>query len=364
MEDMRQTEESKRASLEFRVDSLENQNNVMRKYHAADFENARNELSQITMEKDRLVHQLRESEKTNASLLLASSSNDGLESAIDPIDLETECAKLRLENAHLLAFAADEKIRGERRLRETVAAQTASSEADIIMEQGLRMKAESTVEELTAELETFRREKKESRSNNGSGESAEYVAIRKELESAKVRIESLETENADLRSRMEGVATKYKAKIDSLATEFQKAQAKASRIEREGRRGLAVQAEIARMREEPNSTAATRAHISADDAMLGTFDDGNTSFMSSAEAFDQIQEQKKAIQEERKLYQEVLAEHDELFALLAQRDLQLACLKEALVEAVGDEAVDKATKKAEDQAISKYGNVIRVVDGP
>ena len=159
MEDMRQTEESKRASLEFRIDSLENQNDVMRKYHDAELESVRNELSQVLMEKDRLLHQLRESEKTNASLLVASSSKSALETASDVTDLESECAKLRFENAHLLAMASDNKTRAERRLREMVAAQSASIEADVIMEQELRLKAENTIQELQAEIDSLRREK-------------------------------------------------------------------------------------------------------------------------------------------------------------------------------------------------------------
>jgi hypothetical protein len=357
MEDMRQSEESKRASLEFRIDSLENQNDVMRKYHDAELENVRNELSQVTMEKNRLLHQLRESEKTNASLMLASSSSGGLESSGGEIDLESECAKLRIENAHLLAMAADDKTRAERRLREMVAAQSASNEADIILEQELRVKAESTADALQAELDTLRRQRSPTNRSNLAFRNSNS-ATSKENESLKSKIASMKAENDALRARMEDAAVRAKSKIESLSDDYEKLQVKVSRIEREGKRDMAIQAEIARMREEssifPTTTMKSPSEIL----------DRDTSYYSSSagEAFDHLQEQKRAIEEERKLYKEMLTEQDELFALLAQRDVQLSCLRDALLEAAGDEAVEQASKKAQEETVSKYGNFIEVVE--
>lgn len=359
MEDMRQTEESKRASLEFRIDSLENQNDVMRKYHDAELESVRNELSQITMEKDRLLHQLRESEKTNASLLVASSSRNALEGGdIAKTDLESECAKLRFENAHLLAMAADNKTRAERRLREMIAAQSASIEADVIMEQELRLKAESTVQALQAEIDILRREKNPSQLGLGALDNSPSLDLVKENKLLKANIEKMKSDNDSLRSQMKDAEARANSRIEALTEDYEKLQVKISRIEFDGKRDLAIQAEMVRTRDDGSELSSRK--LPPD---YNTSTGGDLSVMSSCiDAFEQIQQQKHAIQEERKLYQEVLSEQEELFALLAQRDVQLECLKNALIEAVGQEAVDKANEEAEASTISKYGNFIQVIE--
>jgi chromosome segregation ATPase len=82
--------------------------------------------------------------------------------------------------------------------------------------------------------------------------------------------------------------------------------------------------------------------------------------MSAAEAYDYIQAQRTAIQEERKLYQELLAEHDDLLALLAQQDLEKASLSAVLGEAAGQEAIDQAILQAEDNAVRQFGKYVRL----
>jgi hypothetical protein len=67
--------------------------------------------------------------------------------------------------------------------------------------------------------------------------------------------------------------------------------------------------------------------------------------LTSAEGFDLIRKQKEDIQEERKMYLELILEHDDLLALLAQHDLECACLKEALSEAIGEDAVDEGSRR-------------------
>jgi hypothetical protein len=97
--------------------------------------------------------------------------------------------------------------------------------------------------------------------------------------------------------------------------------------------------------------------------MLVTNDPAADRFESaptSAEAFDLILRHKEEIQEERKMYLEFLAEHDDLLALLAQHDLERACLKEALCEVGGDQAVDEAVRRAEEKSIAEFGKILRV----
>jgi hypothetical protein len=49
-----------------------------------------------------------------------------------------------------------------------------------------------------------------------------------------------------------------------------------------------------------------------------------------------------------------------LLALLAQHDLGPACLKEALFEAMGEDAVEEAVREAEEKSIGQFGKIIKV----
>ena len=155
MEELRMNEESKRASLDYRIGSLEDENDVLRRYHSSELETIRNELAQVGMERDRILHQLKECEKANSALVFAASTVD-TQCMENPEDLDAEISKLRIENAYLLTVAADDKARAERRLREALAAHRASVETDTILEHELRLAAESTVQSLKAQLEEYR----------------------------------------------------------------------------------------------------------------------------------------------------------------------------------------------------------------
>lgn len=82
--------------------------------------------------------------------------------------------------------------------------------------------------------------------------------------------------------------------------------------------------------------------------------------ISSVEAYDLIQKQKIAIQEEIAMYLELLAEHDDLLALLAQQDLEKASLNAALSGVAGKETVDAAMTDAEEKALKQYGKYVKL----
>jgi hypothetical protein len=347
--------------------SLEDEDDVLRKYHAGELENVRNEFAQVTMEKDRIVHQLKESEKTNAALVLAASKGENNEND-DINDIEGEIAQLRVENAHLLTVAADDKVRAERRVREVLAAHTASSEADTILEHELRIAAEATIQTLKVELEELRNEEKKEGGpldidirNKGQ---TSLDNLTKEIDFLKKDLQKLKKENSNLKTKMDQAASKAKAEIDSLTADCRKAQAKAHKLEREGRYDAAVKSEVARLRMSPGLSTPERRVTANDDWMLVSNDPATTdrfeSSLSNSEAFDLIRKQKEEIQEERRMYLEFLAEHDDLLALLAQHDLERTCLKEALCEAGLEEAVDEAVRKAEDKSVEQFGKIIRV----
>ena len=82
--------------------------------------------------------------------------------------------------------------------------------------------------------------------------------------------------------------------------------------------------------------------------------------VSASEAFDYVRKQKIAIQEERAMYLELLAEHDDLLALLAQQDLEKTSLQSALSRVAGNEAVEAAIQEAEGNALKQFGKYVRL----
>jgi DNA repair exonuclease SbcCD ATPase subunit len=360
LEDLHLAEESKGASLEYRIGSLEDENDLLRKYHAGELEDAQHELSQVTMEKDRTVHQLRELEKTNAALVYAASKEKSDDSK-DGNDLEDDIAKLRVANAHLLTVACDDKARAERKLREVLSAQMASTEADAILEHELRVNAEQTIRSLKFQLE----ELKKAGSRPSNEETSRTVhniseSTTKQIESLQQEIKQLIKENSTMKMKIEKEAAKAKAFIDKLTEECGKAQSKLHKAQRDGRFDAAVKSEASRLRMSPMVSTPERR----DDVLLLKAAPESSDTSKNAAAFDLIQKHKEEIQEERRMYMEFLAEHDDLLALLAQQDLERICLREELSNAGGQAAVDRALQRAEEKTVSQYGKIIRLAQSP
>lgn len=366
MEELRQTEDSKRASLEYRIGSLENENDVVRKYQAAELENVRNELAQVSMEKDMIMHKIKETEKTNASLVLAVSKEDR-DNSPRRNSIESECAKLRVENAHLLTVVEEEEEMVQRRLRELLSAQIASSELDVILERERRLSAEaarSILQEELNELHSDSTRFSDRKRDNGRKKSSD--SITDELNSLRSFLDTMKKENERLKITMNEEASKAKHMIDILTEECRKAQAKACKFDRDTRTELAVQSEIAKMRLPALASNGDRKSWNEDfmynSASKGPSTENYEASLPSAEAFDLIRKQKEEIQEERMMYSETLQEHDDLLALVAQQDLEKCCLREALIEVAGYQVADEAMKRAEEFAVNRYGNALQVVN--
>ena len=359
MEELRQTEDSKRASLEYRIKSLENENSVVRKYQATELDTLRNELAQITMEKDVAMHKLKESEKTNESLILATEKEEK-SNGQQQSDLHSECVKLRIENAHLLTIASEEKGKAERRLRELLSAQVASSELDVILEHERRISAENALEMLKEEMSELRNGK-----HSVSIQKTNDKFSENELHNLRTSLEKLKEENLSLKATIDSEASKTKQIIENLTDECRNAQAKALKFDRDTRTELAVQSELSKMR---TSTEAlpdpgdkkTLYEDQVDCTKDATSTNKYDTSLPSAEAFDLIKKQQKEIQEERMMYSETLQEHEDLLALVAQQDLEKSCLREALIEIAGDDVANDALKRAEEFAIIRYGNAVQV----
>ena len=142
---------------------------------------------------------------------------------------------------------------------------------------------------------------------------------------------------------------------------------RASQLEQKIHYDAQVRAEVARLQatdenfplsgREPNP-----AETSSDDEADSPLEKQRDTIIQTAQLYDVIQQQKQAIEDERNVYFELLAEHDDLLALLAQHDLVRTALIDALSQATGATGVENAIKKAEERAIAQYGKFVKLAD--
>jgi DNA repair exonuclease SbcCD ATPase subunit len=364
LEESREAEASKAASLEYRISSLEDDREVLRQFHQDELENLRNELTHVSMEKDRILHSLKESEKKNAAIVFSTSKTSESDGSASP---EAELSRLRVERAQLLTAAAEEGSRTEGRIREAVAAHVSSMEADIILERELRVAAEAAVEDIKFQMEALKEADRDEESReptdenvNDSRSESFLDELSAELKQFKEENRVISAENDKLREELETANEKSQAAIDSLTEKWRKAQAKAHMLESSDRFDAEVNVEVAKLRSNGDAAGGhPRNWIVVHENDNPARDEGPPE-LSPVEAYDLIQQQKIAIQEERAMYLELLAEHDDLLALLAQQDLEKASLNAALSRVAGPEAVRAAMTDAEENAVKKYGKYLKL----
>lgn len=350
MDEMREAESSKREAMEYRISTLQNDHEVWRRYHEAELENLQNELHQATMERDRLFQSLKDSERGKESLLRAKSGRDSM--GDDDEDVQAELTKLRLEKAQLLTLAAEEGARVERRLREARGAEKSSAEADIILERELRVAAEKALENAKLETNELRMELESRGSGSRMDTAPSKERLHRELEALKAQIESLSIENDGLRQQLDTVKRQAREQIAHLTDECRQAKTRAAQLEREGRLEAEIQAEVARLRARANGMDPYR--------MVADNPADESEEIPVAQLYDLIQKQKQSIEEERAVYSELLLEHDELLALLAQHDVYRSALNAALERVGGPEAVQEAVREAERVAVARFGKFVNL----
>jgi len=355
LEDTREADAARVASFEYRMSALEDDRDVMRRLHADELETLRAEISQTLMEKDRIFHALKESEKANAALVYATSKETETD---DTSPADNELSKLRASNAHLLAAATEEAANAERRIREAVNANASLVEANIIVERELRVAAETAVENVKAQLDEARsaQEEEENESQTIKQLSA-TERLNSQLNQARTKTRKLEAENTELKVNIESLRSTTDRRISDLTEQCRRAQASAMKLEGEARFGLEVSAEVKKIHSSQN-TDKVESWILVNEENTESLK--KTKDASAMEAYDYIIEQKIAIQEEREMYQELLVEHDTLLALLAQQDLEKESLNTALENVAGIDAVEAAFSKAEEKAIQQFGKYIQV----
>jgi DNA repair exonuclease SbcCD ATPase subunit len=364
LEETRDADASKAASLEYRISSLEDDREVLRRFHADELENLRNELTHVSMEKDRIFHSLKETEKKNAAIVFSTSKKGESPEKSSPDD---ELARLRIEKAQLLSAAAEEGSRAERRIREAVAAQYSSVEADFILERELRATAETAVEDLRFQIEVLKsRADQDSKSDDPETgtEKADRSStsvldqVSAELDRLKEENRTLTTGNAALQKQLEKAKAELSADIVELTEKWRKAQARAHMLESNVSFDAEVNKEVVKLRatHDVDEDKSENWIVLTDNPV----DSYQGPALSAMDAYDLVHEQKIAIQEERAMYLELLADHDDLLALLAQQDLEKASLHAALARLAGQEAVDDAMAVAEENAVHQFGKYVKL----
>ncbi len=356
MEEMREAELSRRVSFENRISSLENDKAMLKKLHATEIDNLRNEFNQVCIERDRLFVSLKDSEKSKEAVMLASNRAQ-LSNSNEETDLHAELDILRIEKARLLAATADETLQFERRLRDAVAAERSSSEADLILEKELRLAAERAVDALKYELEHMQVDSGRLGHPDDAVSATEALPASHEMKELKTRIESLLKEKEKLESQLDTTKAQSQRRIEDLTRECREAKSEALRVERDGLVEAELQAEMSRVQ---NNGSFGRNGV--EEESQGIFEEKKDAMQLEHlhRLYEAVKNQKETIEEERSVYFELLAEQDDLFALLAQQDLMESCLKAALRRLGGAEAVEEAAQEAREKAEAQYGKYIEV----
>uniref|UniRef100_A0A7S4S2U0 Uncharacterized protein n=1 Tax=Ditylum brightwellii TaxID=49249 RepID=A0A7S4S2U0_9STRA len=376
IEEMREAEINTRSSLEYRINALEDDYDALTRSSADKIDSVKSELSQTTMEKERLAHDLKESEKANTALVYSTSVENQTGSTSPE---KSELIMLRLEKVQLLAAVSEASARTERRVREAVAACASSYEADLIVEKELREAAEATLGDVQTRLEESNSrdekaddntqdattsEEDENDAEHDSNLGFEIEKLKRDYELLVIKTETLQAENQELKKKLKKSGADSQISQEELLQKCRDLEAKVREVEREGHYEAAVAAEISRLRSE--SAAAAKSNFGQpenDDQPALNGDEKNEAFdnnMTVEDLYDHVFELKSEIREERMIYRDLLAEHEDLLALLAQQDLERASLHEALFNAGGDEAVENAIQEAEEKALNQFGKYIRV----
>lgn len=356
LEEMRESEATRIASFEYRISALEDDKDVVRRFHADELETLRNELAHLSMEKDRILHSLRESEKNNAALVYATSKERD-SGEVD--NHEDELARLRASNAQLLTAAGEEGSKTERRIREAVAASASLVEADVILERELRSATEAALDDLKAQIAT----KGDTASavqggtvldRNESGHQDQIEELRAQLGKSREQSRKVAGENSDLRNELQRVREELETQVEQLTSKWQEAQVRVHQIEREVGFDAAVNLEMSRLQprhpsEPPENWIVVSSPTKHTD-----------NAQSHADVCDFVLEQKMAIQEERQMYRELMSEHEDLLALLAQLDLEKSSLNAALIDVAGKETADATLREAQENAVKQFGRYVRI----
>ncbi|KAL3822778.1 hypothetical protein ACHAXA_005943 [Cyclostephanos tholiformis] len=329
LEDLETSKINMSVSFEYRIEVLENERLWTERKHEEEMHRVKAELAASNEERDNMAHKLELSEKANAALVFSTAHNGpgGEES-------ESEVIKLQLERAHLLAKISEMGANLERRVREAVAAQVSSFEAELIVEKQYRHSAEASLTEALAELEKAGFASNTSSREDSSDSNQLTQSLKESLDDLRRTNDELLNKNNVLQNKLDSIGKEKQSTIKDLTEKLNKAQEDLRSHERESRFEAALAAEINNLRASCHTASNGNPKHSQALVLQGRdqnmpscalFDDEKKSIdLNSAyviEMYDYVCELKNSITEERQMYKDLLAEHEDLLALLGQTGL-------------------------------------------
>ncbi len=341
--------------LQNRIHALETDRQNMLNSKKADVEVLKVELSNIVIERDQLIHALNESEKANSTLVYSTTIDNEGE---DLQSLQAEIAKLKLENAQLLSEASKSASRLERRIKNALAGDASEVEAEI---EGEKRRCEDAEQNLSAMKEQYDKVMKDLEGMKMVN--SQLAAKLQELSASNLEedvkrlgasLDAAEREKVDLLTKLNESKSTAKTDIAKLEDKCKLAEAKIRELERVERKEAALAAEIAKLQEE--NMASKQSNIDT----LQSYDDSERKGdeMDPGDQLDHIRELQAEISQERTMYSDLLTEHEDLLALLAQTDCEKKCLQQALANVEGSDAVEKVISEAEDIIVGQFGKYV------
>lgn len=350
MDLLKQDEKELRETLENRVKSLKDDREVMILAYGNDIKNLKTEISRSQMERDRLLHALNESEKANSALVHSTAVDQGGNDS----SMELELAKLRLEKAQLLAVVQENRSKVEQRIRSLFGGE---DDPDVAADKELILAAEKSLRTLQRKYDDISAQLKLANESNADllrkVKDTNVSALKNELYHYETEVGKLETMNEELKSQLKQATSQAQSTNSKLEEKCRLFEAKIIDLERQERKEAALAAELAKLRGETS-------------ALVNHSNNGNGADSESKEAIgaedlhDFVLELKEVVKEERQMYQDLLAEHEDLLALLAQQDIEKTSLQSALTILAGEEAVEKAILEAEAESVEQFGKYIKL----
>ena len=321
-------------SFECRIEALENERIWSEQSYEEEIRKVKADLAHSIEKRDHLTHKLEQSEKANAALVYSTAHN----SLGSDVQNESEVIKLQLERAQLLAQISEMGINLERRVKEAVAAQVSSSEAELIVEKQSRRSVETSLSEALSELNEKNKQlvglTSESTSSESAGIENCVQELKRSLDEIRAINEKLTNKNTRLQVKLDTMDKEFKSTTNDLNAKLRKTEERLRSKEREGRFEAALASEIANLRASTTRSDSNGYHKHSQALVLieqnmqhGTTlsdeekksIDRNSAYI--IEMYDYVCELKSSITEEREMYKELLAEHEELLALLGQTGL-------------------------------------------
>lgn len=353
-EELEAAEGSRRTLLEAKIDSLEREQISYRQFHASEMDRLRNELNQITSERDRLTHSLRSAESSKAAVLDSLSQNDM------NANVDLELRKLRIENAALLTQASDESARAEKRIREAHAASRSAYQTQVVVERELRLASERALAAANEELSQLR----QAGSEQNPSAKKRIAELKNDLEEWRSRSENLSEEKVEMRRQLEELRRDARHKEEHLQEECRQAKHRVTQLEQKGRFEAEVRAEVARIQSSPSDGKGveeeSRALVEVPPSSVNVPAAGDPATV--AHLYDVVKSMQQRMDDERRIHEEEREEMEDLLKLVAQQNLDVESLKAALQRFAGVDAVHQALEESEAKAEAQYGRSVRVIE--